>query len=119
MEVYTAESDVQTKELEAVLTILRSYYDALQDGTASVIVAKPTYKWRYWTDGLTVERMRKGLEDIDEYLNEGPQHQWAENNAVGGPTKFDAGPDLSRLSDWALIAMFQELDEALAESLKG
>lgn len=115
MEVYSAEIDVQTKELEAVLTILRSYYDSLEDGTASTIVPKPMYRWRYWTGGLTVERMRAGLEDIDEYLNEGPQHQWAENNAPGGPTKFDTGPDLARLSDSALIAMFQELDAALAD----
>jgi hypothetical protein len=116
MEVYSAEIDVQTRELEAVLTILRSYYDSLEDGTASTIVPKPMYKWRYWKDGLTVDRMRAGLEDIDEYLNEGPQRQWAENNATGGPRKFDTGPDLSRLSDGALIAMFQDLDAALADT---
>ncbi len=118
MESYSPGRDVQAEEEKAVHSVLRSYYEALEDGSAASIVPKPKYAWRFWQGGLTLERMRRGIQQLDDYLNERPQHDWAENNAPGGAVKFDAGPDISRLPDAALIALFQELDAALARFIK-
>ena len=102
-------------EAERVIQVLRSYFEALENGTAHLILPAPTHKWKFWKGGLTLERMRRGLQSIDDYLNHPSQHGWAERNYIGGPTKFDRGPDLSRLPDNALFAMFQELDDVLGE----
>lgn len=103
-------------EVSRVMAVLDKYFQALEDGTVDTLLPSPTYEWRFWKDGLTLERMRRGLENIDDYLNADSQHGWAERNYPGGATTFDGGPDLNRLPDAALVSMFIELDSALASS---
>ncbi|MBI2846825.1 MAG: hypothetical protein HYX82_02980 [Chloroflexi bacterium] len=106
--------EVSEFEIQEVMRILGVYFSAQENGTAASILPNPSHVWRFWRDGISLARMRQGIQEIDEYLNDPAQHGWAERNYPGGPVKFDSGPDLSRLPDNALVAMFQELDSVLA-----
>lgn len=102
---------------EAVLAVLGRYFDALEEGRADAILPDPSYRWRFYLGEMTVERMRAGLEKLDAYVNHPSQHNWAQTNhgAPRGVT-FERGPDLSRLPDLAVVAMFQELDGVFADA---
>ena len=110
----TYQASVKLKE--AVLAILGRYFDALESRQAAAIFPDPSYRWRFYEGQMSLDRMRAGILLLDRYVNESSQRNWAQTNH-GGPRgiTFDTGPELSRLPDAALIAMFQQLDAVLAD----
>ncbi len=100
---------------QKVQGLLRDYFELLQNGTAGLHMADPTYRWRHYDEhDRSLEALRLRLADIGAYLNANPQHDWVNRQAH---TTFEAGPDLNRLPDGAMLAMFQQLDALYAEHL--
>lgn len=100
-----------------VMAVLDRYFAALQDGTAAHLYSTPGYVWRFYNGEMTVERLRQGLAGIDEYLwAEGQRYHVAREHrdTAGNTATYDAGPELSRLPDHALYALFEEMDGILA-----
>lgn len=92
-----------------VLAVLDRYADVLNDGSSVHLYPDPGYEWKAYKD-MTVEQMRAKLLDADTYIS--GQQGWVERNKAAG--SIDAGPELIRLPDAALVAMFQELDAVYA-----
>lgn len=91
--------------VQRVMAVLDLYFAALENGEAERIAPAPNYQWQYWPQ-ISLEWMRQRIKSLDEYWWQ--QHTW------GRLREYEAGPDLSRLPDGALIAMFQELDAIFA-----
>ena len=100
---------------DKVLAVYHRYWQLLEDGKAQYIYPNPEYQWRWFQvkGDVTIERLRTGLAGIDGYLAQPGQWNWAKNNRHEVYTK---PPEMSRLPDAALLAMFQELDAIYAES---
>lgn len=95
------------------MAIYDRYFEALEDGTAQHLYPDPTYQWRFYQGDCTIERFRKLLRNLDAYW--WGQRSWGplQNSApIGGWT---AGPELSRLPDPAVMALYQEIDALLAK----
>ena len=114
-------SEANTPLGRAGMLILGRYFDALEDGSAAHLFPNPAYRWNHYPESFALEDMRARLKDIDEYMANNSQRNWAERehgnhigtqaNNPGNPIEvFTAPPDLSRLPDNAVLALFQELD---------
>lgn len=103
---------VQELESDAETAILKRYFYALQHGRADKIQPMPFYRWQFYAEGRTeLIHFRVNLEKLDNYLNSESQRNWAQtNNGNARDVTYEAGPDLSRLPDNAVIALYQELD---------
>lgn len=95
----------------AVIDLLDRWFEAVQDGSVATRFPDTGYTWRFYKGEMTMERIRKAIHDLDEYMQ--AQISWVKNT---GRTMPDAtrGPDLGRMPDHALMAMFQEIDTLLA-----
>lgn len=96
-----------------VMECLDQYFRALEDGAADGILPDPLYEWRHYQGAMTLERMRTALVGIDDYLWHDQQRDYVRGNTK---LEYDAGPGLCRLTDSAMIAMFQDLDKILADT---
>ena len=98
-----------------LLAVLDRYFEALENGAANQLQPDPSYVWRIYAGEMTSERLRRGLRDIDEYLE--AQIGWVNNNLpeVKLEGLFQDGPELNRLPDNAVECLFQELDSLLAQ----
>lgn len=101
----------EAKETTAIMAVLDRWFDALQDGSAALRFPDTGYVWRFYTGVMTVQRIRVAVADMDEYMYK--QIGWVHSS--GGMPEATRGPDLGRMPDHALMAMFQELDGLLAE----
>ena len=98
-------------ELKAsVQTILRSYFEALQAGNDALKLPDPAYHWRHY-DAQDREVFRERLADLDAYLRAPPQADWV----MRVRKEVLSPPELSRLSDGPMLAMYQELDTVYAD----
>lgn len=105
-------SDGQRQDLFAILV---RYFDALQDGSAERMRCQALYQWRYFFGEMTMERLRRAWEGIDTYL--GWQLNWVNQQRERHNLPFaEAGPEMNRLPDDALVAMMQEIDGFLADA---
>ncbi|MBI4338135.1 MAG: hypothetical protein HY683_09955 [Chloroflexi bacterium] len=91
----SAEQDQQTK----VFDVLDRYFKALETDTVHFLMPDPGYHWKRQ---ITIEEMRTLLAELDEY--------WWNQRGYPPLRDYDAGPDLSRLPDHAVMALAQELD---------
>ena len=93
---------------QKVQEVLGRYFLALKENTAHLKMPNPFYKWRHYNEEDRMpSAFRSQLIALDAYLNSESQHNWANMNAK---TVFDQGPNLARLTDSSMLAMFQELD---------
>ena len=98
---------------KAIFPILSRYFRKLQAGQAATIVPSYGYRWRFYKPPMTIERMRKGMAELDMYLTE--QMGYVNGRLDDGKPMYTAGPDLNRLPNLALVAFFQEVDTAFAK----
>ena len=98
-----AHSELLIKE---VIDTLIEYFYKLESGLDKSMIADPIYKYKHYKI-VDIDTMRSKLQKMDQYLNEKGQRNWARGHYG---IKFKRGPDLNRLSDNAVICLFQELD---------
>ena len=93
-----------------VFAVLRKYQDILDNHQEDYITYDLKYTWMYYTNN-DIKRFRDDIIYLDQYWMY--QHNYVLENTNKDCTH---GPELNRLPDNALLAMFQEIDEILAKA---
>ena len=98
------------------MAVYDRYYAALEDGSAQYLLPDPDYKWVHYKESeRTAEALRERLAGLDAYWLSQINYVQSDQGKRTGLT-FNAGPELSRLEDAQVLALYQELDTVFGPS---
>lgn len=98
---------------QAVHTVLQSWFDAMQDGTAVHRLPDPGYQRPPEKEPWTEADLERLVTEIDTYVEQ--QMGWANgvDYAREGGANFDAGPGYARLAPAQRLAFAQDLERVV------